>query len=487
MAISLTTTASILAQHAHGGGHGHEGGHAGDHHEGNHHEGDHHESGHHHEGHHHAESHLGGQDRSKYQQELNDRDWDALRDFLQSKRESEVEKEGSDCGLTISGDVRTEWRHLTESGINNDGVYASLRGGNALKKDIPVSRNDFDIEANLRFDYICERSWAVLQLGYDNSAGVDDNEHPCKCTEDKSGKCSGCDPSGYHGSGSCDSLCLKKAYFGVNVYKCHDARIDIELGRRNLYNVFDSQIEFLSRFDGILFKYQNSFCKTDWYWNTAGFVVDERVNHFAWVTEVGFLDINDYHIDLKYSFIDWRKNGKNRCGERNPRGFNFLVSQWTTAYHIDKKVYGMPVKLYAAYLRNHSNVNIVLPVNPIDSCGEKRTVKGQPNGWYVGATAGEVRKEGDYAFTIQYEWVGATAMPDDDASGIGTGNVLNNSFTENGRSGNTNYKGLTLEFLYALTDNLSIDSILEFSKQIKKSIGGRHNYSKFELEAIYAF
>ena len=467
MAISLTTTASILAQHAHGGGHGHEGGHESNHHE---------------------ELHLGGQDRSRYSQEINERDWNALRDFLKSKRESEIEKEGSDCGLTISGDVRTEWRHLTESGINLNGDYASLRGGTALKKKIPISRNDFDIEANLRFDYICERSWAVLQLGYDNAAGVDDNEHPCKCVEDKNGKCSGCDPQGYHGSGSCDGLCLKKAYFGVNVYKCHDARIDIELGRRNLYNVFDSQIEFLSRFDGILFKYSNSFCKTDYYWNTAAFVVDERVNHFAWVTEIGFLDINDYHFDLKYSFIDWKKNGRNRCEARNPRGFNFLVSQWTTAYHIDKKVYGMPVKLYAAYLRNHSNVNIELPVDSTDSCEKnKRKIKGQPNGWYAGFTAGEVRKEGDYAFTLQYEWVGATAMPDNDACGIGTGNVLNNSFTENGRSGNTNYKGLKIEFLYALTDNLSLDSILEFSKQIKKSIGGRHNYSKFELEAIYAF
>ncbi len=475
MAISLTTTASILAQHAHGGSHGHEGGHESGH-EGAH--GDHHEGDHNFEGHHHQELHFGGQEHSRYNQELNERDWDALRDFLKSKREAEVEKEGSDCGLTISGDVRTEYRFLNESGFNKDNRYASLRGGNALKGDIPISRNDFDIEANLRFDYICDRSWAVLQLGYDNSAGVDDNGHGCEC-----------DPHGYHGSGNCVGLCLKKAYFGVNVYKCHDQRIDIELGRRNLYNVFDSQVQFLSRFDGILFKYSNSFCKTDWYWNTAGFVVDERVNHFAWVTEVGFLDINDSHIDLKYSFIDWRKNGKNRCFRRNPRGFDFLVSQWTTAYHIDKKVCGKPVKLYAAYLRNHSNVNISLPVDQSEPCdrSNRRIVKGQPNAWYVGATAGEVRKEGDYAFTIQYEWVGATAMPDEDACGIGIGNVLNYSFTENGRSGNTNYKGLKLELLYALTDNLSIDSIIEFSKQIKKSIGGRHNYSKFELEAIYAF
>lgn len=440
-----------------------------------------HGDGEEHDTHHEHQHHVDlGQDRSKYLQELNQRDWDALRDYIAAKRtDKEADDDGDGCDLTISGDVRTEWRHLNEKGINQDGKYRVLRGEHALKNGIPVSRNDFDIEFNLRFDYVCDKTWAVGHLTFDNSAGVDDNDRPCPC-----------DPEGYHGSGNCDSVCLKKAYMGYNVYTCHDSRLDVELGRRNIYNVFDSQIQFLSRFDGLLIKYSDKIKGVaDWYWNTAGFLVDERVNHFAWVTEVGFLDIYNSGIDLKYSFIDWQKHGRNRCLARDPRGFNFLISQWTAAYHFNKKVFGTPAKLYGAFLRNHSGVHVRLPISKSKKCvGFDNPIhrKGQPYGWYLGFVIGEVINEGDWAFNVQYEWVGATAMPDDDAAGIGNGNVLNESFTEVGR-GNTNYKGFKFEFLYALTENLSLDSIIEFTREIKRSIGGRHHYSKFELEAIYAF
>jgi hypothetical protein len=455
--------------------------------------GGHERGGHDHQGEERDEDHQNhfhgdnrGQDRSRYLEELNDKDWSALRDYLASKREdSEKEDEDDDgCGLTISGDVRTEWRHLNESGINQKNKYRRLRGGDAKRNDIPVSRNDFDIECNIRFDYKCDGAWAVAHLDFDNSAGVDDNERPCRC-----------DPAGYHGSGSCDSICLKKAYFGYNVFTCGDRRLDVELGRRNLYNVFDSQIQFLSRFDGLLLKYSDRIENiADWYWNTGGFVVDERVNHFAWATETGLLDIMDSGIDLKYSFIDWEKHGKNRCLDNNPRGFKFQVSQITAAYHFKKEVFcGLPAKLYGAFLRNHSNVKVKVPVlergddtTCINKDVPRVSKKGNPFGWYVGFVVGEVVKEGDYAFSAQYEWVGSTAMPDDDCSGIGNGNILNNSFTESCR-GNTNYKGVKFEFLYALSDNLSIDVIIESTRQIQRSIGGKHRYSKFELEAIYAF
>ena len=55
------------------------------------------------------------------------------------------------------------------------------------------------------------------------------------------------------------------------------------------------------------------------------------------------------------------------------------------------------------------------------------------------------------------------------------------------RRGNTNFIGYRFEFLYAITDNLSIDAIYEFSNEEDRRIGGRHHYNDFELEAIYAF
>lgn len=432
------------------------------------------------------------QDGTRFDEELNERDFAALRDFLKAKRALDVDEHCSN--LTISGDVRSEYRHINESCCGE-----RLRGGDAT--DVtgrkPVSQNDFDIEFNLYFNYVYERTWAIAHVRYDNSAGVDDNGHSCVdndfedneacniCCKEKARRCEG-DPEGYHGSGACDDLCLKKAYMGYNFYESECSRFDVELGRRgNLYNVFDSNIQFLSRFDGILLKYDTSCeCFADMYLHTAGFVVDERVNHFAWIAEVGFLDIFDSDVDFKYSFIDWEKHGKNRCFARDPKGFRFLNSQFTLAYNMNPKLIGVPVKLYGAFLINHA-ANKIFEDDRDDGLPGHRT---RANiGWYVGVLFGKVREEGDWALEIQYQYVGAQAMPDDDAGGICRGNVLDESFTTCSRRGNTNYKGFKIEGLYAVTDNITLDSIIEWSRAANKHIGGSHNYSKFELEAIYAF
>ncbi len=417
------------------------------------------------------------QDFSRFDEELNERDFDALRDFLYTKRTIDV-KEKAD-NLAISGDVRTEWRHLNERRKGH-----VLRGGNHVDSNgIPLSRNDFDIEFNLRFDYVCDRAWAVAHIRYDNGAGVDDNGKLC-CD----------DPEGYHGSGFCDDLCLKKAYMGYNICCDGDTRFDVELGRRNLYHVFDSKIQFLSRFDGLLLKYSSSNeCFADWYVNVAGFVVDERVNHFAWITEIGFINICDSGFDFKYSFIDWEKHGKNRCFAQNPKGFRFLNSQWTVYYHLDPEILCVPAKVYGAFLWNAAGHKHTVGHKHTDgdehADGDEHghEHKRRANlGWYVGFTVGEVVQEGDWAIDVQYQVVEARAMPDDDMSGIGRGNVRDESFTVDGR-GNTNFQGYRIEALYALTDNLTLDTQFEWSTAYQKSIGGSHRYSKFEIEAIYAF
>src|SRR5262249_24374879 len=138
------------------------------------------------------------QDGSRFAEELNERDFDALKDFLRTKRLQNVEETGEDK-LVISGNVRTEWRFLAE---RQNGEQ--LRGGGAVNRaGIPISKNDFDIEFNLRFDYVTKRTWAVAHVQYDNSAGVDDEDLPCRGDPRRN------DPEGYHGSGECDDICLK--------------------------------------------------------------------------------------------------------------------------------------------------------------------------------------------------------------------------------------------------------------------------------------
>lgn len=421
-------------------------------------------------------------DENRFEEELNERDFDALRSYLKSKRVVNIEESASK--LTISGDVRTEWRHLNETCKGQ-----RLRGHGAVNVGgKPVSRNDFDIEFNLRFDYICGKTWASVHVRYDNSAGVDDNGHPCfpnneevdpnlDCVE-QARRCIG-DPQGYHGSGYCGDLCLKKAYMGYELYTDKDTRFFIELGRRgNLYNVFDSNIQFLSRFDGLLLKYQQDWENVlEWYVQAAGFLVDERVNHFAWIVETGFLDICNTGLDFKYSLIDWEKHGINRCFARNPAGFRFINSQYTLIYHLKPEWLGMKTKFYGAFVWNHAAKRIL-----VNNHRKRKNL-----GWYAGVLFGEVRKEGDWALEIQYQLVQAQAMPDGDVGGISRGNVLDESFTSCARRGNTNYKGWKFEGLYAFTDNLTLDTILEWSKAEDSSIGGTHTYSKFEMEAIYAF
>jgi len=418
------------------------------------------------------------QDNTRFDEELNERDWEALHDFINSKRTINVEEK--DVNLTISGDVRTEWRHLNEwrkhKRVRGSGVFDRNSG-------LPVSRNDYDIEFNLRFDYVCQRAWAVAHVQYDNSAGVDDNGKDC-CK----------DPEGYHGSGRCDDICLKKAYMGYNVWCEPCSRFDIELGRRNLYTVFDSNVQFLSRFDGLLLKYNAKIENiTDWYLYAAGFLVDERVNHFGWVSELGFYNIYESGIDFKYSFIWWPKHGINRCRTNNPRGFRFLNSQWTLYYNFDPDCfYGKEAYLYGAFVVNHLahgdiKVGRKLTRDEKEEGIKRKTFHKTANlAWYVGMTIGEVMNEGDWSLDIQYQWVEARAIPDNDVSGIGRGNVFGESFTVKGR-GNTNFKGWRVEGLYALTDNLSLDTIIDHTVAIDKHIGGAHRYSKFELEAIYAF
>jgi hypothetical protein len=422
-----------------------------------------------------------------HEEDLNERDFEALRDYLNTKRTIDTKEKAEN--LSISGDVRTEWRHMNE---RQDGH--NLRGGHATKRGVPISRNDFDIEFNLRFDYVCERAWGVMHLQFDNAAGIDPAD--CGCGDDfetlvKNHKIAVINPDNEGGSGECDDFCLKRAYLGYNVFTIGCNRFDVELGRRKLYDIFDSKAQFLSRFDGLLLKYSSEWKDVaDWYVKLGGFLVDERVNHFAWATELGFLDIADTGIDFKYSFIDWVKNGHNRCWVRHALGTQFRVSQWTMYYHLNPDYfYNIPAKFYAAFLYNHAAKKTFLTHH------KKKNIA-----WYAGVRVGEVDKEGDWAFEILYEMVQAQAVPDFDVAGLDTGNLEGNCFTaavfiptkDGGkliylRRGNTNFKGWRFEGLYALTDNLSLNPQFEWDTPEDKSIGGDHFFSKFELEVVYAF
>lgn len=445
-------------------------------------------------------------DEARFNEELNERDWDALLDYINTKRTINVAEKATN--LTISGDVRTEWRHIQEKRL-----HENLRGhgrklpGNC-ERDCndefrvichdednchcePISRDDYDIEANLFVEYSCDNTWGVIQLQFDNAAGIDGTSRKCPAARE-----------GLHGSGFGDSINLKRAYLGYNLYCCEGTRFDIEIGRRPLYTIFDSNVQFLNRFDGILVKYDSN-CEyfADWYLHMGAFIVDEKVNHSAFVSELGLLDVCDSGFDFKYSFITWKKHwwnngGRNRCDVTDARGSRFCVSQFTTYYHLDPEMLCAPAQFYGAVLWNTAARKKSPIFTGVQGCesGSGSDSSERSGGhhkrenfaWYAGFTLGDVICEGDWSVDVQYQYVEARAVPDEDVSGIGRGNVLNESVNVAGR-GNTNFKGWRLQGLYAVTDNLSLDARVQWSTQIKKRIGGQHSYSEYRLQAIYAF
>lgn len=457
-----------------------------------------------------------GQETS-FERNLNLRDDQPVREFVESKENIDVKQKASD--LEISGDVRFEWRSIQEKGIryftrkNVDDLqedelprlhkkYAYLRGGDVIDEDgLPVSTNDFDVEFNLKFKYTFKRAWAMGHLQFDNPAGVRRgggclttfpvfNKDGTRLKEDLLAL----DRYTVKGSGEALFINLKRAYLGYNIWADGAHRLDIEFGRRKLNDVFDSEVQFTSRFDGILLKFASAIEETfDWYVDAAAFVIDERVNHFGYVAEIGMLNLFDTGLDLRYNIIDWRKHGRNRCFVHDPLGTSFLNSEITLTYNVTP-TFGeteVPLEFYGGFLVNHA-------------AKKTRFTKGMKKNlaWYAGLYIGEVIKEGDWSIDIEYVVVQAQAVPDLDVGSIGRGNILDTTLYEVVtaaprvgsqrhyyfvRSGNANFRGWRVEGLYAITDNFSIDIAYESSYADDARIGGPHRYSDFEIEAIYAF
>ncbi len=428
-------------------------------------------------------------------------DYPVVMDYVNSKRSIPLKDKGP--SLSNSGDVRAGWGHIEEKIMGFD-----LRKPGAIPTDKQLEalckcgdkdpctcidsetgkcskccfpKDVFEIEYNLYVDYACDRSWAVAWIEFANTAGIDSNR---PCNKDK---------DACRGSGCCENLCLRKAYLGYNVIADGCFRFDIELGRRPLWSVFNSYIQFRERFDGALFRFAYNVCDvSDIYLNCGPFTVDERSHHFAFVGETGYLNIANCSIDLLYSFITWSKHGPNRCGVSNALGNRFDNSQLTVNYWLNPEYTCYKVKLFAAGLINSAAAPLSKLFKDLEQDDTDVNLSSKQNlAWYAGALIGQVCEAGDWSLDVSYQYVQAQAIPGRDISGIGRGNVLQESFIlatdPKDARGCGNYKGWRFEALYAISDNLSLDALFQFSTPIDKNLGGDHDYSLFRLQAIYAF
>ena len=401
-------------------------------------------------------------------------DMDALRRWLRDKRMISIKELGGD--LSLSAEVRTELQATNEKlKAQGSSEYIRQRGKGAPlppRKTFPRSMYAWDVELNLMLDYRTDRTWAAARLEFDQDMG--------------------------QRTGTFSNIRLEKAYIGGRIVAGDTLTIDSEIGRRFLFNVFDSKIEFLSVFDGVLVRFSKAFDELgDYYFLPAAFLINDVTNHYGLVAEMGGLRIANTGLNIKYSIIDWyRPGGETDTNQTAAQTramqlrYKYLVSQFQLQYlfypdWIGKKL----IKGYAAALTNHyaKGLNI--------THGEK-----QNWGWYAGVSVGIAKKKGDWALDMNYQWVQAQSLPEFDSLGIGRGNALGQGFYTASLDGSgpvntlasqpvggTNFKGFELEGLYALTDNLVVQQSYKMSWTLDKMIGPDLKYKQYELEFIYAF
>lgn len=481
-----------------------------------------------------ATTYTYAQQETRFEREF-DRDETAVREFVESKENIDVKTKSNN--LEISGDVRFVYQNKQEKATvlvtdkdfsdfdpnNFDSSelkekYRRLRGGDYVNKDgLPISCNDFNVKFNLKVKYDFDHTWAMAQVQFNTLAGISTIEE-CKGQSFPVFNSSGDSVKrvmvdrrwGGKGSAGNVGITLKRAFIGQTIFADGKHRLDLEIGRRKLDDVFMSEIQFDNYFDGVLLDFASEIDEvSEWYWKIGAFVVDQRIDHYGWATEIGFLDIMGTDWDARYSFIDWQKRGVNRCFIMNPIGTRFQISQFTLSYSINPTLFDreIPIELYGAFLINSAAKKSVF------SNDRKANL-----GWYIDIFAGNVLKKGDWSLEFIYAYVEAQAVPDFDIYGISRGNILNERLTDivpNGpsnysssdfsemsssqssskpkynsyfvRRGNANYQGILVDFVYGISDNFLIDIGYEYSMEANKHIGGPHRYQNIEMEFLYAF
>lgn len=379
-----------------------------------------------------------------------DSEMEALRQWLREKRLVTIKEIGGD--LSLSGEVRAELQAMNEK---KNGIKQRGEGGATSKPAYGL-----DVEVNIMLDYRSERTWASVKLEYDNDMGTE--------------------------TGTMGKLNLEKAFFGGRVVAGDTFTMDIEAGRRNLGNVFDSKIEFSSLFDGVLFRFNKAFESIgEFYVNTGAFLINDRLKHFGYVGEMGCLKIGNTGFYLKYSLVDWKKHTDNYLRDLR---YNFIVSQMILGYQCTPQNWQKLLKFYIAALCNHVAKKLPLTLNRKLNWGG-----------YAGVSVGKVLKKGDWALDTNFQYVQLQALPDFDSNGIKRGNAAAvGTYTTNldgtgvattnaNAVGSENFMGPQAELLYAITNNLTMLMNFAFSTNASKHMGPRMHYKQFEIEFIYAF
>jgi hypothetical protein len=370
------------------------------------------------------------------------------------------------------------------AGVSEKINGVQMRGscGRCSKPNYP-----FSVGYALNGSYKAPRSWGVFYLSFGNDMGID--------------------------PGEVDGLSLERAFFGYALIDDGDRRLEINLGRRYLGDIFNSSIQFGQQLDGLDMKYADVIPRVgDFYIEGAVFLVNQLQNHWAYAFEAGLLNIAGTGLYGQLSFINWKKGGATALdvdtGEaveeflayNNPR-YQFMNLQPQIGYEFSMPIFGeeQDVNLYGAVSYNFlaepitiSNQGKPQPNSFCNECCDNCcppacvSIPQAPWAGYVGVTVGDLGKPGDWQADLHYEAVQAQAVPEFDLAGIGLGNCMKNDIYACGM-GSANYHGVAFKALYQITAHITAITSLQYSHTLDNDIACPAEYAKGKLGFNYAF
>ena len=365
--------------------------------------------------------------------------------------------------FSIGGDVRAKYARRSRK---TNGVY--YNGSSEFPSNV------FESKATLIFSLDSDRSWGGVKIEFKNTMGIQ--------------------------NATKNGLNMRRAYVGYDLYLGGTRELWMEVGRQELGDLFESQLQFDTRFDGILLGYDYTYpCYGSFFVHGGPCIVDSKVEQYAWIGETGVTEIAETGLYLKYSFAHWKKNSLCSGGFSASPQYRYDNSQITMGYVFKSTFFCVPARVSGAFIYNHAAKKTEA------SLGKRRN-----EAFYVMYEMGKLSKPGDWSVNMGYEYVQMYAIPQYDLSGMGRGfidgttaavevdptNPANyspaaSSAPDNASpaeyEGNTNYQGLFLGGAYNLTSNLSLRADLKGSKQLERAIGGKNTYKYFEISAVYNF
>jgi hypothetical protein len=178
---------------------------------------------------------------------------------------------------------------------------------------------------------------------------------------------------------------LERLLIGHHLYVKDDTDLFLEVGRSKMDYLFTSRLQFRSYFNGI----HLSLKKGDLRIHAGENIIDSKLNHYGTIAEIWYQNILGFPLMLSYSLTDWLSEQ------------DYINSQLSAMWNVTN-VYGQPVAVYAAVLKNHME-------------------RAHSNGFYIGTCIGCIEKAKDWLIDVTYHYTGDYLIPDFDDRDVGDG------------------------------------------------------------------